>query len=96
MSVVAAPARTKTQNPKQLNSGTPSATQRLNFVMPDALVERLKIVRKDIGASTITEVLKNALRLYIAAVLAHKRGETLVFRSADGKERAIDVVAGIL
>lgn len=72
-------------------------TQRLNFVISDALVDRIKMVQKETGSATITEVLKNALRLYIAAVLAHKRGEILVFRSAQpgGQERPIDIAAGI-
>lgn len=71
--------------------------QRLNFVASDLLIEALKEAQVSTGATSIAEVMKNALRLYLSAVRAAERGEQVVFRPAHGGgiERIVDVPSGI-
>lgn len=70
---------------------------RLNLALPPVLHDRLRDVGRLTGAQNVTEVLKSAIKLYVAAVYARGRGEILVFRRKDGlgPDRAVDLDAGI-
>jgi hypothetical protein len=49
-----------------------------------ALPDRLHDIQRDTPASPITEVVKNALQLYAAAVDGHKNGGAICFKDAKG------------
>jgi hypothetical protein len=68
----------------------PEATSRLHLYMPETLIKRLEEIQRDTHASSITEVIKDALTLYAAAVQEHKSGGNIYFkRTGDGIERQL-------
>ncbi len=70
--------------------------KRINFVLSRSVYDAADDARKSVGTSTMTSLLKDAFRLYLAALAAEKRGEVLVIKSPDGKnERVLDVKTGI-
>ena len=62
--------------PKSLEPGN-----RLHINIPQRLLE----IQRDTHASSITEVVKNSLQLYAAAVEEHKSGGCLYFKRKDEK-----------
>jgi|SRR6185295_4824121 len=64
--------------PKSLEAGN-----RLHINIPESLTKRLLELQRDTHASSITEVVKNALQLYAAAVGEHKSGGHLYFKRKD-------------
>jgi hypothetical protein len=60
-----------------------AATNRLHLNLPESLTERLVEIQRDTHASSITEVVKNALQLYVAAIQEHKSGGYLCFKRKD-------------
>jgi hypothetical protein len=72
--------------------GRPKAadkSMRIHIVMPEALAKRVVEIQKETHATSITEVVKNALVLYAAALEEHKQGGVLVFRRPKGVERQL-------
>jgi hypothetical protein len=66
------------------------AANRLHINIPESLTQRLLEIQRDTHASSITEVVKNALQLYAAAVTEHKSGGHLYFkRDEEDKERQL-------
>jgi hypothetical protein len=81
----ATPARRSRGRPKSLEAGN-----RLHISIPESLTQRLLEIQRDTHASSITEVVKNALMLYAAAIEEHKSGGHLYFKRSDGdKERQL-------
>lgn len=71
--------------PKNMEEG-----KRVHISIPDTLAERLEDIRKETHASSLTEVVKNALALYAAAVTEHKAGGHVYFkRVSEGTERQL-------
>lgn len=71
--------------PKSVEGGN-----RLHIYIPEALTARLQEIQRETYASSITEVVKQALTLYAAAVEEHKRGGHVYFkRKDDGIERQL-------
>ena len=64
--------------PKSLEAGN-----RLHLYIPESLTKRLSEIQRDTHASSITEVVKNALTLYAAAVEEHKNGGHVFFKRKD-------------
>jgi hypothetical protein len=78
---VAAPVQRPRGRPK-----SPATGNRLHINIPESLTQRpLEIQRTH--ASSITEVVKNALQLYAAAVEEHKSGGHLYFKRNDDDKR---------
>ncbi|MBI5130987.1 MAG: hypothetical protein HZA66_16220 [Rhodopseudomonas palustris] len=71
-------ARKPRGRPKSAESGT-----RLHLYLPDSLTGRLQELQRDTYAGSITEVIKNALTLYAAAVEEHKNGGRVYFKRKD-------------
>jgi hypothetical protein len=61
--------------PKALEPGN-----RLHIQIPESLTQKLAEIQRDTHASSITEVVKNALTLYAAAVEEHKAGGKVFFK----------------
>jgi|ERR1700741_1688471 len=71
--------------PKRAEAGS-----RLHISIPESLTKRLLEIQRDIHATSLTEVIKNALALYAAAVEEHKNGGHVYFkRKNDGVERQL-------
>lgn len=67
-----------------------TAGGRLHLYIPETLITRLEEIQRDTHASSITEVVKDALTLYAAAVEEHKNGGYVYFkRNEDGVERQL-------
>lgn len=64
--------------PRSLESGN-----RLHIYIPESLTKRLLEIQRDTHASSITEVVKNALTLYAAAIQEHKDGGHIYFKRKD-------------
>ncbi|ABD86176.1 hypothetical protein [Rhodopseudomonas palustris] len=64
--------------PKSLEAGN-----RLHLYIPDSLTNRLQELQRDTHAGSLTEVVKNALMLYAAAVEEHKSGGRVYFKRKD-------------
>jgi len=62
---------------------------RLHVSMPQSLKDRLEEIQRDTHASSVTEVVKNALALYAAAVDLHQKGGSLIFKEASGQEERL-------
>lgn len=73
--------------------GRPRAAEmssRINISVPESLAAKLLELQEYTHAPSMTEVVRNALVLYAAAVAEHKRGGSIYFkRDADGKEREL-------
>jgi len=68
----------------------PHPSSRLHIFIPDSLTKRLEEIQLYTHASSITEVVKNALTLYAAAIEEHKAGGFVYFkRKEDGMERQL-------
>ncbi len=68
----------------------PENGNRLHIYIPESLTQRLLEIQRDTHASSITEVVKNALTLYAAAVEEHKNGGHVYFkRENEGVERQL-------
>jgi hypothetical protein len=70
-----APTHRSRGRPKSLEGGN-----RLHIHIPESLTQRLLEIQRDTHASSITEVVKNALQLYAAAVDEHKSGGHVYFK----------------
>ncbi len=69
---------------------SPESGSRVHLYMPETLLKRLEEIQRDTHASSITEVVKDALTLYAAAVEEHKNGGRVYFkRHSDGVERQL-------
>jgi hypothetical protein len=75
----------KRGRPKSL----PEGGTRLHIYIPDTLVNRLQDIQRETHANSITEVVKAALTLYVAAVDEHKDGGHVILRRKDGVERQL-------
>ena len=66
------------------------AANRLHIAIPESLTKRLTEIQRETHASSITEVVKNALTLYAAAIEEHKSGGHVYFKRAnEGVERQL-------
>jgi hypothetical protein len=61
-------------------SKSPESGNRVHIYIPDSLTKRLEEIRLATHATSLTEVVKNALQLYAAAVEEHKRGGHVYFK----------------
>lgn len=59
------------------------ATARVHVSLPEDLSERLVEVQKETFASSIAEVIKNALVVYVALLEEHKQGRQVFTQSKD-------------
>jgi hypothetical protein len=63
---------------------------RLHIAIPESLTKRLMEIQRETHAASITEVVKNALTLYAAAMEEHKSGGHVYFkRTNEGVERQL-------
>jgi hypothetical protein len=67
----------------------PEGGSRLHIYIPDTLVTRLQEIQRETHANSITEVVKAALTLYVAAVDEHKNGGHVYLKRKDGVERQL-------
>jgi hypothetical protein len=81
------------QNDARRARGRPKSAEvgnRFHISIPDSLTNRLSEIQRDTHASSITEVVKEALQLYAAAVEEHKNGGHVYFKRKDeGVERQL-------
>jgi hypothetical protein len=66
-------------------------SSRVHLSLPETLLDRLHEIQRDTHASSLTEVVKNALQLYAAAVEVHKNGGTVCFKDDKGGERQLAI-----
>ena len=64
---------------------------RVHLSLPETLLNRLQEIQRDTHASSLTEVVKDALQLYAAAVDEHKKGGRLYFKDENGHERQLAI-----
>lgn len=85
--------REKTLAPKvRGRPKTGESGNRLHIYIPESLTGRLREIQRDTHAGSITEVVKNALLLYAAAVEEHKNGGRIYFKRQDeGLERQLAI-----
>jgi hypothetical protein len=71
--------------------GRPKSAEasRVHLSLPETLLNRLQEIQRDTHASSLTEVVKNALQLYAAAVEVHKNGGSICFKDDMGGERQL-------
>jgi hypothetical protein len=62
---------------------------RVHIFVQDSMMERLLELQEYSHASSITEVIKNALQLYAAAVHEHKSGSRLCFKDDEGERQLL-------
>ena len=71
-----APARKRGRSPN-------GATARVHVSLPEDLSERLVEVQKETFASSLAEVIKSALVVYVALLEEHKQGRQVFTQSKD-------------
>ncbi len=71
-----APARKRGRSPN-------GATARVHVSLPEDLSERLVQVKKETFASSLAEVIKSALVVYVALLEEHKQGRQVFTQSKD-------------
>ena len=65
--------------------------KRLTIVLPERSVRRLNALVERTEASSYTEVLKNALRLYEALIEETERGSEILVRESDGRIKSYQI-----
>jgi hypothetical protein len=66
------------------------AGNRFHISIPESLTNRLLEIQRDTHATSLTEVVKDALQLYAAAVEEHKNGGHVYFkRKGEAVERQL-------
>jgi hypothetical protein len=73
------------------DSAAGSKTLRLNLVLSDRSADRLKNLKKLTEASSFTEVIRNALRLYEGIVMEYENGHKVQIVDKDGKPLAMSI-----
>ena len=68
-----------------------SDRKRLTVVLPERSVRRLNALVERTEASSYTEVLKNALRLYEALVDEAEKGREILIREEDGRLKSYQI-----
>lgn len=79
--------KTKTARP----SAKVDPKKRLNIVLPEASWDRLERLKDDIEAETITEVIKDSLRLLEYVVSLSKTGASLQVSHPNGEIRSLEI-----
>lgn len=69
----------------------PEGGARLHIVIPDKLAARLEEIQRDTHASSITEVVKDALQLYAATLEEHKAGGRIYFERQGEDRRQLNL-----
>jgi Ribbon-helix-helix protein, copG family len=59
---------------------SPEAGTRLHIYVPESLTHRISEIQRDTHASSLTEVIRNALLLYSAALEEHKNGGYILLK----------------
>jgi hypothetical protein len=72
-------------------NGVSGDRKRLTVVLPDRSVRRLNALVEKTEASSYTEVLKNALRLYEALVDETEKGHEILVREGDGRLKSYQI-----
>jgi len=68
----------------------PQPGNRLHILLPDSLLKRLEDIQAATHAASLTEVVKNALILYAAAIEEHRAGGHLYLkRPGDAADRQL-------
>jgi hypothetical protein len=70
---------------------SPVPEVRLHVSMPQSLRDRLEEIQRFTYKSSVTEVVKDALVLYAAAVDVHRNHGYLVFKDEKGGEQRINL-----
>lgn len=73
-------------------NGVSGDRKRLTVVLPDRSVRRLNALVEKTEASSYTEVLKNALRLYDALVNEIEKGHEILVKEADGRLKSYQIL----
>jgi Arc/MetJ-type ribon-helix-helix transcriptional regulator len=64
-----------------------SDLRRVQFDMPEQAVARLQVLKSKTEATSYSEVVKNALRLYEAIIQESEAGNSFLVRTPDGCEK---------
>lgn len=72
-------ARDKSQTPKS----------RLNLDLPERVRERLEDLRDVTSAESMTEVIRRALAVYDALIMAQEEGDIIIIRTREGQETRV-------
>lgn len=71
--------------PKRVENGS-----RIHISVPESLSSRLQEIQQQTHANSISEVVKNALAFYAAAVEEHQNGGKVYFkREGEGRDREL-------
>ena len=61
------------------------STNRVHVSYPDSIHEHLSEIREVTNKNSISEVFREALKLYVLAHEEHKKGSDLLIRNKDGE-----------
>ncbi|MBI2714851.1 MAG: ribbon-helix-helix protein, CopG family [Rhizobiales bacterium] len=64
---------------------------RLNLVLPDKSASRLEKLKELTEASSYTEVIRNAIRLYEAMVMEYEKGNKVQIVDKDGHPTGVNI-----
>jgi hypothetical protein len=65
---------------------------RLHLALPERVRERTEQLQALSSASSITEVIRRAIEVFDLVTTAVKRGDKVILRGADGKDREVILV----
>ncbi len=65
---------------------------RLNLDMPEAVKERLEVLRDDTQADSMSEVVRRALAIYELISREAALGSKFIVKSSDGTERHVEIL----
>lgn len=72
--------------PPKLDKTVPNSA---HVTYPESLSQRLQEIQRETHAGSIAEVFRRSLVVFAALWEAHKRGEDVILRDKNGKERQI-------
>lgn len=73
---------------------TKTETKKTTYNMPVQLYDQFQEIASEVGATSVTEVFRQALKLYVHLYEATKRGEDIVVVDREGKETSYKLMLG--
>ena len=73
------------------NTSTPSNKSRVHISLPQSIYDKLDEAKRKTHAETLSEVVRNAIMLYLALVNERIEGNDVIVRSRDGQETKYSV-----
>jgi hypothetical protein len=86
--------RIEVETPERRGPGRPRSAvpeARLHVSMSKGLRDRLEEIQSETGAASVSEVVKDALVLYAAALDVHRKGGYVLFKDKDGQLERVNL-----